>query len=97
MTFAQIIDSPIPVLIDFTAAWCGPCKTMAPVLSEIKKEMGDAVKIIKIDIDQSPATAQAYQVQGVPTFILFIDSRPVWRESGAMPKNQLLTAIRQFL
>jgi len=97
MTFSQIIDSPIPVLIDFTASWCGPCKTMAPVLTDIKKELGDTVKIVKIDIDESPSTAQTYQVQGVPTFILFKNNRPVWRQSGAMPKSVLLSAIRQFL
>lgn len=96
MTFKQIIDSPSPVLVDFTAAWCGPCKTMAPVLKDVKHEVGDAVKIVKIDVDESPSTAQAYNVQGVPTFILFKEGKQVWRQSGAMPKNVLLDAIKNF-
>jgi len=96
MTFNQIINSDAAVLVDFTASWCGPCKTMAPVLTAIKQEVGDAVKIVKIDIDESPSTARDYQVQGVPTFILFKNGKQVWRQSGVIPKAGLLSVLKNF-
>jgi thioredoxin 1 len=96
MTFAEIIKMNDLVLVDFTASWCGPCKMMAPVLQEVKKELGDAASIVKIDVDQNPATANNYQVQGVPTLILFQDSKPVWRKSGVLPKTAILEAINKF-
>ena len=96
MTFKQIIDSPSPVLVDFTAAWCGPCKTMAPVLKDVKHEIGDGVKIVKIDTDKNPAISTIYGIQGIPTLILFKQGKILWRQSGAMPKNVLLDAIKSF-
>jgi len=94
MTFNEIIQSEKPVLVDFFAEWCGPCKMMAPILKEVKAEMGDAVTIIKVDVDQSPQAAYAYQVQGVPTMILFRNGQPVWRQSGVLPKNSLVKIIQ---
>lgn len=88
-TFQSLINGEKPVLVDFTATWCGPCKMMAPVLHELKTKVGDKLSVIKIDIDQSPQAAAAYQVQSVPTFILFKNGKVLWRQSGAMPLTQL--------
>lgn len=96
MTFDQIINSDKPVLVDFTAAWCGPCKMMAPVLKDVKQELGEAVKIVKIDVDQNPGTAREYQIQGVPTLILFKEGKPMWRQSGVIPKAGLVSVIKKF-
>ncbi|HEX7754265.1 MAG TPA: thioredoxin [Niabella sp.] len=88
-TFQSLINGDKPVLVDFTATWCGPCKMMAPVLHDLKTKVGDQLSIIKIDIDQSPQAAAAYQVQSVPTFILFKSGKVLWRQSGAMPLTHL--------
>ena len=96
MTFNEMIQSHKPVLVDFTAAWCGPCKMMAPILKEVKQEVGDSATIIKVDVDQSPEAAQAYNVQGVPTLILFKEGKILWRQSGVVQKNSLTKIIKQF-
>jgi thioredoxin 1 len=96
MTFKQMIQSDKPVLVDFSAEWCGPCKMMAPILKEVKKEIGDSVTIIKVDVDKNPVAAGEYQVQGVPTLILFKNGQPLWRQSGVIQKAGLVSIIKQF-
>ena len=96
MTFNEIINADKPVLVDFFATWCGPCKTLAPILVDVKKEMGEAITIIKVDVDKSAQAAQQYQVQGVPTLILFKNCKILWRQSGVVPKASLVTAIKKF-
>lgn len=96
MTFQEMIQSDKPVLVDFFAEWCGPCKMMAPVLKEVKASIGDTATIIKVDVDKSPQAAIEYQVQGVPTFILFKNGKPLWRTSGIVPKAKLLEVIKGF-
>ena len=95
-TFAEILNGETPVLVDFTATWCGPCKMMKPVLEELHQRKGEQVRIIKIDIDQSPAAANAFQVQSVPTLILFQKGKQLWRQSGIMQVNSLEKVIDQL-
>lgn len=94
-TFGELIRSEKPVLVDFFAEWCGPCKMMAPILKDVKAQLGDAVTILKVDVDKNPAVAQSYQVQGVPTLILFRDGAIRWRQSGVVNARQLQQVIQQ--
>lgn len=94
--FTELLQKEKMVLVDFHAEWCGPCKLMAPVLKDVKTRIGDKATILKIDVDKSPNTAAAYQIQGVPTLILFKEGRIVWRQSGVVPAKQLEMVIDQF-
>lgn len=96
-TFGEIIQGEKPVLVDFFAEWCGPCKMMKPVLEELHQKMGDDIRIIKVDIDKSPAAASAYNVTSVPTLILFQKGNILWRQPGVVPAVSLQKIINQFI
>lgn len=93
-TFAEMINSDKPVLVDFFATWCGPCRTMEPILKNLKSDLGEAATIIKVDVDKNPAAAMAYQVQGVPTLILFKNGKALWRQSGVVQAKELEQVIK---
>ena len=94
-TFGELIRGNKPVLVDFYADWCGPCKMMAPILKEVKSRMQDKVTILKVDVDKNPQTANAYQVQGIPTLILFQQGKIKWRQSGVVNAAQLEQVLRK--
>jgi thioredoxin 1 len=92
-SFGDLIKGHKPVLVDFSAEWCGPCKMMPPILKELKDKVGDSVTIIKLDIDKNPAVANAYQIQSVPTLMVFRDGEVKWRQSGVVRADQLKYAL----
>jgi len=94
--FHTIINSENPVLIDFYADWCGPCKVLSPILKEVKKELGNAIKVIKIDVDKNQLLAKKYDVRGVPTLLLFKNGKQLWRQSGVLQKNDILKVINNY-
>lgn len=91
--FSEIIKQDKPVLVDFFAEWCGPCKMMSPVLKEVKECLGDRITILKIDVDKNQALASEYNVRSVPTLILFQDGLIKWKEFGLIEKNELIEKI----
>ncbi|RFZ83433.1 thioredoxin [Mucilaginibacter terrenus] len=95
--FKDIIASEKPVLVDFSAEWCGPCKMMPPILKQVKDALGDKVTIIKIDIDKNPSAASAYNVQSVPTLMVFQNGQSKWRQSGVMQASQLQQVLNQYI
>ncbi len=95
--FKEIINGDTPVLVDFHAAWCGPCHTMSPVIDELKNHFGNQLRVLKVDVDKNVATSTKYKVRGVPTFLLFKHGEIVWRSSGVLPKNELQKIIQDHL
>ena len=94
--FQEVINSDKPVLVDFSAEWCGPCKMMAPILKEAKDKLGDKATIIKVDVDRNREAAEHFQIQGVPTLILFKNGQVKWRQSGVVPANTLVEVINKY-
>jgi thioredoxin 1 len=91
--FSDLINQDKPVLVDFFGEWCGPCKMMNPILKELKKDLGESLSIIKIDVDKNQALSAKYQVRGVPTLLLFKNGKQVWRQSGVVQKNDIIKII----
>jgi len=96
-SFNQIINQETLVLVDFKADWCAPCKMMTPILKQVKQNFKDQIKIVKIDIDKTPAVAQKFAIKGVPTTILFKNGKAVWRQSGVIQANQLISIVNNYI
>ncbi|MDX9920497.1 MAG: thioredoxin [Paludibacter sp.] len=96
-TFQQIINGEKPVLIDFYATWCGPCKAMSPIVEQIGKEMQGQARVLKIDVDKNQAVAAQYQIQAVPTFMIFKKGEMVWRQPGGADKMTIMNQLRKFI
>ena len=97
LNFNDIINTDQLVLVDFYADWCGPCKTLTPILKQVKHELKDSIKIIKIDVDKNNVIASKYQVRGVPTMLLFKNGSQLWRQSGVVPKSDIISKINEYL
>jgi len=95
--FETIINDSKPVIVDFHALWCGPCKVQSPILKEVAAELGEKVRVIKIDVDQNNTLASQYQIQSVPTLIVFKNGKPVWRQSGVVTKAALIGILKQHM
>jgi len=93
--FDSLIHDICPVIVDFHALWCNPCKIQSPILKEITNELGDRIKVIKIDVDQNSEIAGRYNIQSVPTLIIFKNGKQIWRQSGVVSKNQLYNVLTQ--
>ncbi len=95
--FGSIINSDQPVLVDFFATWCGPCKAMEPEIKKLAEAQKGIIRVLKIDIDKNPNVSREFNIQGVPTLILFKGGKVLWRQSGGMSSSQLTTAIKKFI
>jgi len=95
-TFKDIINSDLPVLVDFFATWCGPCKTMTPIINDLGKDFHGRARILKIDVDKNQEVSNKYEIKGVPTFIIFKKGKVVWRDSGVMDKSVLVQKLQDF-
>jgi len=95
--FNDIINGDKPVLLDFSAEWCQPCKMMGPILKEVSKQLGDNIRILKIDVDKNQSIAQQWKIQGVPTIMMFKNGKQLFRQSGVIPANQLVDILKQHI
>lgn len=95
--FNEIINTDQPVLIDFSAEWCQPCKMMPPILKQVKQQFGDKIRILKVDVDKNPAIAQKWMIQNVPTLMIFKKGEMKFRQAGVIPAQQLSDIVRKFL
>ena len=95
--FNDLIKGETPVLVDFHATWCGPCKQLSPIIEEIAVDLKGKIKVIKIDIDKNQKAAEVYQIKGVPTMILFHKGKILWKQSGVMPKQNIIGMINQHI
>ncbi len=95
-TFSEIINGSKPVLVDFSAEWCGPCKMMAPILKQLKESVGDDATILKVDVDNNSSLARAYSISGVPTLLLFREGKVLWRQSGVVAASHLKSIIEKY-
>ena len=96
-SFKDIINSEVPVLVDFSAEWCQPCKMMPPILKEVKDHFGDKIRVIKIDVDRNPAVAQQYMIRSVPTLMIFRKGEILFSQPGVIPAAQLTQIVQQFV
>lgn len=96
-SFQNLIESKIPVLVDFSAEWCGPCKALKPILKQVAKATEGKARIIKIDVDKNQDIAQQLQIRGVPTMIIYKESKQLWRQSGVIQANQLVEILEGFM
>lgn len=96
-TFKEIINSEVPVLVDFFATWCGPCQYQGPILEEVASELGDHARIIKIDVDKNPSAAQAYGVRSVPTLMVFQNGDVKWKNAGVKQKDELISLLKGYM
>ena len=95
--FNELINSEVPVLVDFYATWCGPCKAMSPIIDDVAKQVQGKARVLKIDVDKNPTAAASYQVKGVPTLILFKNGKQLWKQSGVVDAQKLIQIINQNL
>ncbi len=95
--FNELINSSTPLLVDFSAEWCQPCKMMPPILKQVKQQLGDKVKIIKVDVDKNQAVAQKYMIQNVPTLMIFKNGQTVFRQAGVLQANQITQELNKHV
>lgn len=95
--FSELINNNKPVLVDFSAVWCGPCKMMNPILEKVKEDLGESTIIVKVDVDKNKAAASAYKIQGVPTLIVFKHGKVMWRKSGVVQADELKAVLKKYM
>ena len=95
--FSEILNKNKPILVDFFAEWCGPCKMISPILKQVKDALGERVSIIKIDVDKNQGLVARYQVRDVPTLMLFNEGKQIWRQSGIVQKNEIISIITKAI
>ncbi|MBL7963836.1 MAG: thioredoxin [Flavobacteriales bacterium] len=95
-SFQQLIQGDKPVVVDFFATWCGPCKAMAPIIEDLKHRVGEQAVVLKVDVDRNPAAAQAYRIQGVPTIAVFHKGQLVWRQAGVVSADQIQSVLSRL-